>query len=115
MKVKRVYLPYENSDGFRVLVDRLWPRGLSKQSAHIDLWFKEIAPSNELRKWFHENIDERWPEFEKRYLEELKSNQAVVQEFRSELKGHSVITLLYGAKDETRNQAVVLKSFLGSE
>jgi len=113
LKVKRVYLAKEKSDGFRVLVDRLWPRGLSKEKAALDLWAKDIAPSEELRKWFnHES--EKWPEFQRRYKAELAENPQILDEFRQALKGHPVITLLFGAKDETRNQAVVLQTVLAA-
>jgi len=109
--IKRIYDPRSDSDGFRVLVDRLWPRGLSKENAHIDLWEKNIAPSNELRKWFNHEA-EKWPEFQRRYIEELNAMPDEVRGFRALLKAHSQVTLLYGAKDETHNQAVVLRDFL---
>lgn len=108
IKVKRVYEPVEKQDGFRVLVDRLWPRGLSKESAAIDLWLKEIAPSTELRKWFNHD-PEKWPEFQKRYRAELKSKRALVNELRALQEKEHTVTLLFGAKDETLNQAIVLK------
>ncbi len=110
LKIKRVYLPKEESDGYRILVDRLWPRGLSKEKAALDLWAKELAPSEDLRKWFNHE-PEKWPEFEKRYTAELKENPAL-KDIRRTVAEHKVVTLLFGAKDETRNQAVVLKNFL---
>ena len=94
-------------DGKRVLVDRVWPRGVSKEEAKLDLWLKEIAPSTELRKWFG-HVPDRYPEFKKRYLQELSGNPALQQ--LKEMSG--TVTLLYGAKDEEHNQAVVLSGLL---
>jgi|SRR5215468_3098226 len=106
---KRVYEPVTKDDGFRVLVDRLWPRGLTKAKAHVDLWLKEVAPSTELRKWFgHE--PEKWPEFQKRYRAEL--NKGALESLRGLEKEHKKVTLLYGAKSEERNQAVALLKIL---
>lgn len=108
---KRVYEAPEKGDGYRVLVDRLWPRGLTKAKAHVDLWLKEVSPSAELRKWFgHE--PERWPEFQKRYGAEL--NKEALASLRKLEKEHTKVTLLYGAKSEERNQAVALLKILGS-
>lgn len=110
VKCKRIYLPAEESDGYRVLVDRLWPRGIRKEDAKVDLWAKQLAPSTELRKWFA-HIPERFDEFSKRYLSELKQNDEVtpiIDEFRR----HDVVTLLYSAKDEQHNNAVVLEKLL---
>lgn len=112
IQVKRIYEPVESSDGFRVLVDRLWPRGVSKQRADLDLWLKDIAPSTELRKWFGHD-PEKWTEFERKYKEELKNNQQAVDELSQIIKAHQIVTLLYGAKDQTHNEALVLKQFLG--
>lgn len=109
--LKRVYEPADEGDGFRVLVDRLWPRGESKERAAVDLWLKDAAPSTELRKWFNHEV-EKWDEFRRRYVEELKANPGAVEEFRKAVKGKRTVTLLYGAKDEAHNQAVVLKEFL---
>ncbi|HLP97783.1 MAG TPA: DUF488 family protein [Sideroxyarcus sp.] len=108
--LKRAYQPYAAGDGFRVLVDRLWPRGVEKNAAHIDLWLKEAAPSTELRKWFgHE--PERWKEFRILYLEELEHNPAATDELAQ--RAHSgVVTLVYGAKDELHTHALVLKEYL---
>lgn len=111
LSVKRVYEAPSSGDGFRVLVDRLWPRGLSKAKARIDLWLKDIAPSNELRKWFNHEAD-KWPEFQRRYREELALHPGAIEEFRAAAKGRSAVTLLYGAKDEEHNQAVALRLFL---
>ena len=108
---KRVYEAPAKDDGYRVLVDRLWPRGLTKAKAKVDLWLKEVSPSTELRKWFgHE--PEKWPEFQKRYRAEL--NQEALASLRKLEKEHKKVTLLYGAKSAERNQAVSLLKILGS-
>lgn len=93
-----------------MLVDRLWPRGLSKEKAHIDIWLKDIAPSTELRKWFGHDIA-KWIEFKKCYHEELKNNHEVVSQLMEMMKKHS-ITIVYGAKDEEHNNAVALQDYL---
>lgn len=111
IKLKRAYEAYQDSDGYRILVDRLWPRGVKKEALHHDLWAKEIAPSNELRQWFHEDPQNRWPEFEKRYIAELDTS-AYAAEFIDIIKKHKVVTLLFGAKDTEHNQADVLKAYL---
>lgn len=111
VKIKRVYEPASESDGQRILVDRLWPRGLSRAKAGVDHWLKEVAPSDELRRWFgHE--PEKWPEFERRYRAELKDNPALAELRELARKGR--ITLVYGARDEEHNQAVVLARVLGA-
>jgi len=108
--VKRVYEPPAKADGQRVLVDRLWPRGVSKKNAELAVWLKEIAPSDALRKWFgHE--PERWAEFQKRYRAELDANSEAVAELRSLLR-EGKVTLLYGAHDEAHNNAVALADYL---
>lgn len=109
--VKRAYEPAAEGDGFRVLVDRLWPRGISKEKAHLDLWLKDIAPSTELREWFNHEAA-KWPEFKRRYWEELEKAPAAVREFRDATRGKDTVTLVYGAKDEQHNQAVALQEFL---
>lgn len=110
ISIKRIYEPAEKSDGIRVLVDRLWPRGISKEEAKLDLWLKEIAPSDELRQWFAHDVA-KWSEFEKRYTQELRENKELLRELREEIKkGH--VTLLFAAKDAKHNNAVVLRSFL---
>ncbi|MBS1840503.1 MAG: DUF488 family protein [Acidobacteria bacterium] len=110
--VRRVYEPAKKNDGYRVLVDRIWPRGLTKARAHVDLWLKEVAPSTELRKWFgHE--PEKWPEFQKRYRAELKNAPETLAHLRTLEKGRKKVTLLYGAKNEEMNQAVALLGILG--
>ena len=113
LRVKRVYLPSDSDDGFRVLSDRLWPRGLSKEKAKIDLWAKDVAPTNELRTWYG-HLPERWTEFRHKYLAELEHNRETVDELVQQLKGKKKVTLLFGAKDEEHNQAVVLHDYLAS-
>ena len=110
IQIKRVYLPAEDSDGYRVLVDRLWPRGIKKEDAKVDLWAKTLAPSVELRKWFN-HIPERFEEFSKKHVEELKANPEAALVL-DELRRHDKVTLLYGAKDEQHNNAVVLLHLL---
>lgn len=111
-RVKRIYEPAAADDGYRVLVDRLWPRGVSKQKAHIDAWLKEIAPSDALRKQFHGQTD-TWKEFVAAYARELKAEPAksVVAELCERAK-HEPVTLLYAARDENHNNAVALKDWL---
>lgn len=110
VQLKRVYEKTDPKDGFRILVDRLWPRGLTKEKAAVDLWLKDIAPSTELRKWFAHDPG-KWKEFQKRYLKELKENKEAVAALKEHLKkGH--VTLLYAAKDEAHNEALVLKDFI---
>jgi uncharacterized protein YeaO (DUF488 family) len=107
--LKRIYDEPAAEDGTRILVDRLWPRGVSKVEAHVDLWFKDIAPSNDLRKWFnHDPV--KWKEFQEKYHEELAQNTTAVKALREHLHGN--VTLLYAAKDTEHNNAVALKAFL---
>ena len=110
IQIKRVYEKPEKADGFRILVDRLWPRGLTKKRAQVDLWIKDIAPSDALRKHFHET--EKWPEFEKRYRVELADQKELLAEIRKLEKRHKKVTLLFGRKDQKQNQAVILASIL---
>jgi uncharacterized protein YeaO (DUF488 family) len=110
VRIKRVYSEPEEKDGERILVDRLWPRGLTKEKAKVDLWLKEIAPSNELRKWFSHD-PKKWPEFKRKYLEELKTLNEPTALLRQEAS-QGTITLLYGARDEEHNEAVVLLELL---
>ena len=111
--IKRVYEPAADGDGRRILVDRLWPRGLSKNKAAVDLWLKEIAPSTQLRKWFGHD-PEKWDEFQRRYRAELDSNEDAVQTLKQAI-GKGPATLLYGAHDERHNQAVVLRDWLAAK
>lgn len=110
IQIKRIYEPYEKTDGYRVLIDRLWPRGISKERARIDEWKKEIAPSTELRKAYHEEqID--YDEFENSYISELQNNREIF-DFYKRLEHEKVVTLLYASKDEEKNHAVILKEYL---
>ena len=111
IKLKRVYEPAARSDGYRILVDRVWPRGLTKAKARLDEWQRESAPSNALRKWFGHDRG-RWPEFKRRYLKELGANRDATQKLVDAVKSHSKVTLLFGARDEECNQAVVLGIYL---
>jgi uncharacterized protein YeaO (DUF488 family) len=110
VRTKRVYLEPDDEDGTRILVDRLWPRGLSKEKARIDIWLKEIAPSTELRTWFGHD-PEKWTEFKTRYARELKSHGEQLALLKQEA-ARGPITLLFGARDEEHNQAVVLQRML---
>jgi len=110
LKIKRVYEKPEKEDGTRILVDRLWPRGLTKEKAAIDLWLKEVAPSTALRKWFSHD-PAKWPTFKQKYRQEIKENKSQVAILKEQLmKG--AVTLVYGAKDEEHNEALVLKEWL---
>jgi uncharacterized protein YeaO (DUF488 family) len=111
IQTKRIYDPPASGDGFRILVDRLWPRGVSKDAANLDLWLKAVAPSTELRTWFHHE-EANFAEFELRYRAELDDNSAV-DELRALIAQHDPVTLLYGARDARLNQAVVLADYLG--
>ncbi len=113
LRLKRVYETAAKSDGKRILVDRLWPRGLSKSKARIDYWAKAVAPSNKLRRWYRHE-PEKWPEFKRRYFAELKRNTAAVQELVAHL-GTGKATLLFGSKETRYNNAAALKEFLESE
>jgi uncharacterized protein YeaO (DUF488 family) len=110
ISIKRIYDPPLNSDGFRLLVDRLWPRGIKKVEAAIDLWLKEIAPSNELRKWFNHD-PKKWPDFQQRYIQELKAKPKLTA-LILEKASKQPVTLLYSAKDAQYNNAQVLQTFL---
>lgn len=110
LKIKRVYQEADKRDGMRILIDGLWPRGIKKADAKIDLWLKDIAPSADLRKWFNHE-PEKWAKFRERYYQELKLKQATVQNLLQILKKNDV-TFLYGAKDERFNNAVALKEYL---
>jgi len=110
VRIKRIYEPAAGGDGYRILVDRLWPRGVSKAEAHIDLWMREIAPSTALRRWFNHD-PARWEEFRRRYQAELKEKTEFLATITKQAKTNPV-TLLYSAKDEQHNQAVALQEFL---
>ncbi|MDX1363333.1 MAG: DUF488 domain-containing protein [Arenibacter latericius] len=110
IRIKRIYDIPKESDGYRVLVDRIWPRGVSKESAKLDDWIKEIAPSDKLRKWFDHDPD-KFEEFDKRYRIELQEKVDKLKELREKSK-ENILTLLYGAKDTEHNQAIVLKKVL---
>ncbi len=110
INIKRAYEKPSKEDGYRVLVDRLWPRGLKKEAAKIDLWSKEVAPSDQLRQWFgHEEV--KWGEFKKRYFRELDSHQLDIAEFLSKASQKNV-TLLYAAKDTNYNNAAALLEYI---
>ena len=110
IRIKRVYEQPDEEDGTRILVDRLWPRGLTKEKAKVDLWLKGVAPSTELRKWFaHDSA--KWTEFQARYRNELKRNKEQLSLLKQEA-AKGTITLVYGAKDQQHNEAVVLKKLL---
>lgn len=113
INIERVYADPSGkpSEGFRVFVDRLWPRGESKEKFHYDLWAKDISPSTELREWYHADPANRWTEFGERYKKELSANPHT-QELIDTLSSHSVVTLLYSSHDEEHNNAVVLRDFL---
>ncbi|MFA5013318.1 MAG: DUF488 family protein [Candidatus Paceibacterota bacterium] len=111
VKLKRVYEEPQKSDGFRILVDRLWPRGLSKEKAKIDLWLKEIAPSNDLRKRFGHDF-QKWAEFQTRYAEELREKKDLVNQLKQEISEREIVTILFAAHDEDHNNAVALKKIL---
>jgi uncharacterized protein YeaO (DUF488 family) len=108
--IKRVYLKPEKTDGIRILVDRLWPRGLTKEKAKIDLWIKDIAPSHELRNWYSHDPD-KWHEFKKRYFKELKKKEELVQSVLNHAS-EKTTTLLFSTKEEEFNNAVALKEYL---
>lgn len=113
VSLKRAYEPPAESDGARILVDRLWPRGLAKAEAGIDRWLKDLAPSNELRRWYGHDPG-RWDEFRRRYAEELRNHEALLDELRA-LAREKKITLLFAARDAGRNNAAVLRNALLGE
>ena len=110
LRLKRVYAPADAGDGTRILIDRLWPRGISKQRAALDEWLKEIAPSTELRQWFGHELA-RWPEFQRRYKAELRGHAMEIERLRG-IAAKGVLTLVYGARDQEHNDAVVLRDVL---
>ena len=107
IRIKRIYATAAKEDGWRVLVDRLWPRGMKKETAKIDLWMKDIAPSDALRKSFCHDV-KKWPGFQTKYRAELVKRKDLLAELKKIEKDHGTLTLLFGAKDEEHNQAVVL-------
>lgn len=109
LSIKRVYEMPCKGDGYRILIDRLWPRGLSKEKAKADLWLKEIAPSTQLRKWF-DHDPAKWKDFQKKYRAEIKENSEACEILRRKLTEEKVVTLIYAAKDEEHNDAVVLQA-----
>lgn len=112
VNIKRIYDPPGHSDGKRILVDRLWPRGLAKEKAAVHLWMREIAPSNELRRWYGHD-PRKWPEFKKKYIAELDANPEGIEELLK-LMRKGAVTLIYSSKEERRNNAMVLKGYLES-
>ena len=107
IKIKRVYEKPAKEDGWRVLVDRLWPRGMKKEAAHVDVWLKDVAPSDALRKWFGHK-PEKWSKFQKKYRSELAEKKELIRELKKMEKKHGTLTLLFGARDQEHNQAVAL-------
>jgi uncharacterized protein YeaO (DUF488 family) len=108
--IKRIYEPTDKADGLRILVDRLWPRGMTKERAQIDRWMKEVAPSTPLRQSFHQN-PQNWPGFEHDYIAELQQQDSV-KELAELIKTHETVTLLYAANNEQQNHALILQQFL---
>jgi len=111
LNIKRVYEPAEKSDGYRVLVDKLWPRGIKKENLPFDLWMKEAAPSPALRKWYHEDTATRWEEFKKRYRRELETSPGI-QALLTRIQDKKTVTLLYASKNAAENHALILRDFL---
>lgn len=114
VRIKRIYDGFDHKDGVRILVDKLWPRGIKKEDAAIDGWWKEIAPSEDLRKWFGHK-QKNWPAFRERYWLELKEKHQELESLLKDLSGKHPITLLYAAKATKHNNAIVLKSYLMNE
>jgi uncharacterized protein YeaO (DUF488 family) len=111
IKLKRVYEPSSDEDGYRVLLDRLWPRGLSEESADVDLWLRRVAPTPELRKWYGHDVT-KWPEFQERYRDELSHHEELLDLIRDIERHRHVVTLLFGSRDEEHNEANVLLEVL---
>ena len=111
IKIKRAYESSSGDDGFRILVDRIWPRGVSREKANLDTWMKEIAPSSDLRKWFAHD-PKKWKEFENKYTDELKDKSELIDEIKEIEKDEGKVTLIYSAKDKEHNNAVVLEHIL---
>jgi len=113
IKIKRIYQTPAAGDGFRILVDRLWPRGLSKEKAKVDLWLKDISPSNELRKWYSHD-PAKWAEFKRKYLKEIEGKKLELDLLRQKAKS-GIITFLFSSKEEKLNNAAALKEFVESK
>ena len=111
IELKRVYDPASESDGYRILVDRLWPRGLTEESARVDLWLRRVAPTTELRKWYSHDV-EKWPEFQKRYESELAAHGELLDLILDIERHRKIVTILFGAKDVERNEANVVLTVL---
>lgn len=111
IQLKRAYATASPSDGYRVYIDRLWPRGLSHDTFHYDLWEKDIAPSTELREWFHADPANRWTEFKQKYMDELKHSE-IFRAFKKIIEQKPKVTLLYSSHDETHNNAIIVKEAL---
>lgn len=111
IKLKRAYETSSKDDGFRILVDRLWPRGVSKEKAKLNLWMKEVAPSNDLRKWFSHD-PRKWEEFKSRYIKELNDKNELLDKIKDIEEENKAVTLVYSAKDKEHNNAVVLEDIL---
>lgn len=112
IQIKRVYDDAKKNDGFRVLIDRLWPRGITKERADIKLWLKDLAPSNELRKWLHQDPDKNYKEFTKKYKEELKTKKAEIKEIKLELAKKKKVTLVTAVKDLNHSQVMTVYNLL---
>jgi uncharacterized protein YeaO (DUF488 family) len=112
VKIKRAYESPNDTDGYRILVDRLWPRGVSKEKAKVDFWPKELAPSTELRTWFSHDL-KKWPEFKSRYVTELEGNPELVKELLHYVR-KGTVTFVYGSKEQRINNAVALKEYIES-
>ncbi|WP_165043609.1 DUF488 domain-containing protein [Dysgonomonas sp. ZJ709] len=111
IQLKRVYDDFDENDGYRVLVDRLWPRGISKARLHYDLWAKDITPSSKLRIWVHEDMEGRWDDFAMAYRKELSQSSAV-HKFTEQIKQYDKVTLLYASRETKHNHAIILKGYL---
>lgn len=107
IKLKRIYEPYSEDDGYRILVDRLWPRGVSEESGHVDLWLRRIAPTTELRTWYGHDVA-KWPEFQERYTKELETHGELLDLIGDIERHRKTVTILFGAKDEEHNEADVI-------
>lgn len=111
IKIKRTYDEPTATDGYRVLIDKMWPRGIKKADLSYDYWAKNIAPSTELREWFHQDIDKNWNEFHKKYMEELKDSPGM-KDLEKRIKKEKIVTLLYSSKNVAENNAVILREYL---